>query len=314
MLASIEKLGGDGLADQLNHYNQYTGDPGYLPKDMERLRRVSAGRRAARRAHLAAAQRARAVVDGRAGRAGAAGPSRRRRRRRQRRPPAGAGINRDEAWRAQAAQGRAGAAASRCRRASRFQLANGLTVIHHYNPALPLVSAELVVKSGSGRQSGRPAGPGRLHRADAGRRHGHAQRAADRRRDRAAGRLPRHRQHARTHRRCRCWRCSSTFAQALDVLADVVQHPAFPTAEVERQRASRLGELVQQRDDPEPVAAVAAAGALYGAAPSVRLRPARHRARDPRHHARRPARLLAPPLRARPTRRWWSRATSRAAS
>ena len=42
MLTSIEKLGGTGLANQINQYNQYTGDPGYLPKDIERLRRVSA--------------------------------------------------------------------------------------------------------------------------------------------------------------------------------------------------------------------------------------------------------------------------------
>ena len=50
MLTSIEKLGGNGLADQINHYNQYTGDPGYLPKDIARLRRVSAAdvQRAAR--------------------------------------------------------------------------------------------------------------------------------------------------------------------------------------------------------------------------------------------------------------------------
>ena len=48
------------------------------------------------------------------------------------------------------------------------------------------------------------------------------------------------------------------------MLADVVQHPAFPTAEVERQRAARIGELAQQRDDPALVAAVAAHGALYG--------------------------------------------------
>jgi zinc protease len=50
------------------------------------------------------------------------------------------------------------------------------------------------------------------------------------------------------------------------VLADVAQHPAFPTAEVERQRAARLGALTQQRDDPALVAAVTGAGALYGAA------------------------------------------------
>ena len=48
------------------------------------------------------------------------------------------------------------------------------------------------------------------------------------------------------------------------MLADVVRHPAFPVAEVERQRASRLGELMQQRDEPEVVAALAGAGALYG--------------------------------------------------
>jgi zinc protease len=56
----------------------------------------------------------------------------------------------------------------------------------------------------------------------------------------------------------------ATFAPALDILADIVLRPAFPTAEVERQRADRIGELIQQRDDPESVAAVAAAGALYG--------------------------------------------------
>jgi zinc protease len=42
MLTSIEKLGGAGLANQVNQYNQYTGDPGYLPKDIARLRRVTA--------------------------------------------------------------------------------------------------------------------------------------------------------------------------------------------------------------------------------------------------------------------------------
>jgi len=47
-------------------------------------------------------------------------------------------------------------------------------------------------------------------------------------------------------------------------MADIVLRPAFPNAEVERQRADRIGELIQQRDDPESVAAVAAAGALYG--------------------------------------------------
>ena len=39
MFERIEKVG--GRADRLNYYNQYTGDPGYLPKDVERYRRVT---------------------------------------------------------------------------------------------------------------------------------------------------------------------------------------------------------------------------------------------------------------------------------
>ncbi len=35
----LQKVG--GRADQLNMYNQYLGDPGYLPKDIERYARVT---------------------------------------------------------------------------------------------------------------------------------------------------------------------------------------------------------------------------------------------------------------------------------
>src|SRR5262249_46364216 len=40
------------------------------------------------------------------------------------------------------------------------------------------------------------------------------------------------------------------FAGTLDLMADVALHPNFPAAEVERQRASRLGDLVQAQQDP----------------------------------------------------------------
>src|SRR5262249_38701420 len=41
MYEGLEKVGGQsGRANRLNHYNQYTGDPGYLPRDVERFRRV----------------------------------------------------------------------------------------------------------------------------------------------------------------------------------------------------------------------------------------------------------------------------------
>jgi zinc protease len=63
LLSTIEKLGGDGLADQLNHYNQYTGDPGYLSKDLAQLRSITpADVQRAVRNYLR--QQARAVVPG----------------------------------------------------------------------------------------------------------------------------------------------------------------------------------------------------------------------------------------------------------
>ena len=42
LIAGLERLGGfGGVADVLNQYNQYTGDPGYLPKDLARYDAVT---------------------------------------------------------------------------------------------------------------------------------------------------------------------------------------------------------------------------------------------------------------------------------
>jgi zinc protease len=41
-ISGLQRLGGfGGVADQLNYYNQYTGDPGYLPKDLARYDAVT---------------------------------------------------------------------------------------------------------------------------------------------------------------------------------------------------------------------------------------------------------------------------------
>jgi zinc protease len=261
MLTSIEKLGGAGLANQINQYNQYTGDPGYLPKDIERLRRVSAAdvRRVAR-AYLQ--PNARVIVAGVPGKPdfGPDVPT----------PPppktssiaVAAGINRDEAWRR--APPKAGPVPRfTLPQGESFKLPNGLTVIHHPNHALPLVAAELVVKSGS---DANPSDhPGLAGFAAQMLEEGTATRSAPRIADEIA-QLGAFLGSAASSdaSTVSLLALRATFPQALDVLADVVQHPAFPTAEVERQRAARLGELAQQRDDPALVAAVAGAGALYG--------------------------------------------------
>ena len=269
ILSSLEKLGGDGLADQLNHYNQYTGDPGYLAQDVARLRRITAAdiQRAAR---TWLQERARVLVAGvpgipelppdppvpKAPKGSKAGT--------KAVPKAGpGGINEAEAWRAQ--MPKAGPAPRlNLPRGESFKLANGLTVIHHYNPALPLVSAELVIKSGS---SANPdALPGLAGFTAQMLTEGTATRSAPRIADEIA-QLGAFLDSGSSidASSVSLLALRANFGAALDVLADVVRNPAFPTAEVERQRASRLGDLMQQRDEPEVVAALAANAALYGA-------------------------------------------------
>lgn len=266
LLSTIEKLGGDGLADQLNHYNQYTGDPGYLPKDLAQLRSITpADVQRAIRSYLG--QQARAVVTGVPGKpviddprvppapkAGKAGK------------PAAASaqeaVNTPEPWRAQ--QPKAGPAPRfTLPQGESFKLANGFTVIHHYKPGLPLVAAQLVVRSGSAEN---PANlPGLAGFTAQMLEEGTATRSAPRIADEIAqlgafldtGTGP-------DASMVSLLSLRANFAPALDIMADIVLRPAFPIAEVERQRADRIGELIQQRDDPESVAAVAAAGALFG--------------------------------------------------
>ena len=57
-----------------------------------------------------------------------------------------------------------------------------------------------------------------------------------------------------------------TFPDLLEIMADVTRHASFPSDEVERQRASRLASLVQQRENANAVAATVMAAALYGEA------------------------------------------------
>jgi zinc protease len=57
---------------------------------------------------------------------------------------------------------------------------------------------------------------------------------------------------------------AKNFPALLDLMADVALRPSFPTEEIERQRASRLGQLAQMRDSAGQVASRAAAAALFG--------------------------------------------------
>ena len=57
---------------------------------------------------------------------------------------------------------------------------------------------------------------------------------------------------------------SKNFASLLDLMADVTLNPSFPAEELDRQRAQRLGQLAQIRDNPSQVASQVTAMTLYG--------------------------------------------------
>jgi len=261
LLTSVEKIGGDGLADTMNRYNQYVGDPGYLGKDLERYRSVTA-LDVQRVLNEQLRKESRVVVHGVPGTPvlPAEVPT----------PPApkgkrvkSEGINPDEPWRHKVpAPGPAPRISLPV--GESFKLANGLTVMHHANHSLPLVAAELIVRSGAGANPAHLPGladftasmldEGTLTRSAPQIADAIAQLGASL--DIGSG--------ADTSR-ASLLALKANFAGTLAIVADLIQHPAFPEIEVERQRASRLGQLSQQREDADATADLAAAAAIYGA-------------------------------------------------
>ena len=258
----IETLGGfSGLANRLNSYNHFLGDPGYLAKDIQRYRDVTpasvktfAGRQLA--------PDARVVVHGVPGtpNLGAPVPTPK-----QAATTSGAGaesINADEPWRSQPpAPGQA--RALQLPVPTSFQLPNGLTVLLNERPGLPIVSASLVIKTGS---DANPADkPGLANFTAAMLDEGTQSRSALQIADQVAnlgGSLTTGSTMDATQVNAGSLR--RTFPALLEVMADVLRHPSFPAGEVDRQRASRLASLMQQRENPGQVANTAMAAALYG--------------------------------------------------
>jgi zinc protease len=172
-------------------------------------------------------------------------------------------VNVDEPWRSN----RPSPAAARSPQLpapASFQLPNGFTVFVSERPGLPIVSASLVVKTGSGAN---PAGkPGLANFTAAMLDEGTSTRSALQIADEVArlgGSLAAASTMDAMHVSASSLR--RNFPAMLDLVADLVRRPSFPSDEVERQRASRLASLVQQRENAGAVAAVAMAGALYGA-------------------------------------------------
>ncbi|MQA30595.1 MAG: insulinase family protein [Luteitalea sp.] len=262
IVQGLESLGGfGGVADRLNMYNHYLGDPAYLPKDIERYRAVTpATVKAFVQEQLT--PNARVVVHGVPGEPDLGTPVPTPAQAKAA-PGAGAqSVNADEPWRNEPPKA-AEARALKLPEPTSFQLPNGLTVLVNERPGLPIVSANLVVKTGSGANPA--AKPGLANFAAAMLDEGAGSRSALQIADEVA-RLGGSLTTGSTMDASQASASSlqRTFPQMLDLLADVVRRPSFPAEELERQKASRLASLVQQRENANAVATAVMSAALYG--------------------------------------------------
>ena len=261
-LAGLEVMGGfGGVADTLNLYNHYTGNPGYLGEDLARHRRATAAS-VKQFAHDQLATSARAVVYGVAGEPdlGPNVPT----------PPApkvapGTGeeaVNTDAPWRAQAPKPGAERPIT-LPTPKVFTLSNGLTVLLSPGTKMPVVAASLIVKTGG--DANPIEKPGLASFTSAMLTQGTATRSAPQIADDTAQLgASLNAASSKDSSNVTLQALHKNFGATLDLVADVALHPNFPAAEVERQRASRLGDLVQAQQDPGTAGTMAAEQALYG--------------------------------------------------
>src|SRR5688572_4858292 len=253
IIGGLERLGGfGGIADRLNSYNHYLGNPDYLQQDIQRYRAVTAStlQTFARDQLAPTARVVMHVVPGEPAEQSQVAT-----------PPAskaaagegGESINADEPWRSEMPKP---AAARPLQLATPLSetLPNGLTLILNERRGLPIVAANLVLRTGS---DANPLDkPGLANFTAAMLDEGTATRNALQIADEVAqlgGSLGISSSMDATTLSVRS--LSKNFASTVDLLADVTLRPSFPAQEIERQRASRPAALVQQRDNPNQVAA-----------------------------------------------------------
>jgi zinc protease len=262
MLTGLEVLGGfGGVADTLSMFNHYTGDPGYLPKYLDEHRKVTPASVTAFAATYLQPQ-ARVVVHALPGpqklAANVPTPA-------AAKTPPGTGaepINPDEPWRATQPRPSADRAINLPTPKS-FKLANGLTVMFHERPGMPVVAADLVIRTGGDANPSNRPGLANYTAAmlDQGTGRRNALQIAD---DVAQLGASLAATSSKDAMLVSVGSLRKNFPAALDLLADVSLRPSFPAAEVERQRKSRLARIIASRQDPSTVATIATVAALYG--------------------------------------------------
>jgi len=257
-ITSLEQIGGfSGVADRLNMYNQHLGDPGYINKDLARYAVLTpAGVKGAAAAQLG--KQNRVVVY--------AVPGEKKLPPDPPAPPkperSTASVDSREPWRN--TQPPAGPAPKlQLPSPKQFALPNGLAVYFVETHYLPVVSANVVLRSGSAADP--PALPGladfTASMLDEGTTKRDALQIANQVHDLGALLVT----SARTDDASagvRSLKHNST--AALSILSDILLSPTFPEAEITRVRSEQITAIVQQRDQPGPTASLVLRSCLFG--------------------------------------------------
>jgi len=264
-IRGLQRVGGfGGVADELNYYNQYTGDPGYLPKDIARYNALTiASVQKFAQSNLAQSQRVtvygipgKKVVDDVPRSPADTDASVKIQ------PEYSAEFDQAQAWRKNPPQPGPQPKLT-LPEPSTFTLANGLKVYLVESHNLPVMSASLVALAGSEGDS--PKKPGVAGFAANMLTEGTANRTATQiadDTDQIGATLSKNA--GNDNGFVRVSALSNVTDSALDLLADVSLHPSFSDKEIERIRKQRLTSLLQLKDQPVQVAISVAARALYG--------------------------------------------------
>jgi zinc protease len=264
IIEALERLGGfGGVADRLNQYNHYLGDPGYLPKDLDRYNRATVAdvKRVADE-KLTPSQRV--VVYGIPGKkiVDDPPPTKEAEEQEAKQTSTVAGSMPDEPWRANPPQPGPLSQLSLPAPTS-FKLANGLTVMLVQQHKLPVVSAHLVVLSGSDANPANkpglasftadmlPEGTSRRSApqiADDGAQIGASVRTAS----------------TSDYSSASIATLKQNVDSAIDLLSDIVLHPKFDPAEIDRVRKRRQTDLLQLQDEPRRLAFRVLRKVVYG--------------------------------------------------
>jgi zinc protease len=267
-ITGLERLGGfGGIADTLDFYNQYTGDPGFLPKDVAMTEAVTQATAKAAAAKYLSKDAAVVVY---------CVPGKKVLDDVPRSPadtdanvtlknPYSADFETSQDWRKnQPAPG--SAPVLHLPAPKEFTLENGLTVLLVENHALPVLSAEIVTRAGSENDPGTRSGLATLT----------AEVMSDGTASRDLTQLATDEERIGTHVETAAEMDSGTIsinmltshtAEGMNLLADVAEHPGFHSEDVDRRRKQRLVRIAQETDNVQSMATRVGPKLVFGDGP-----------------------------------------------